>query len=106
MDSVGWAESVSQSAGRDLMKQILPEFDAKFEVHSGKETKVRIFLIPKGEIVRSSVLSFHTTTIPRILLIRAASRTEEAMQLRGAAQPGHFQSYEGNSFSGFFYQKV
>lgn len=68
VDSVGWAESVSQSAGRDLMKQILPEFDAKFEVHSGKETKVRIFLIPKGEIVRSSVLSFHKTTIPRILL--------------------------------------
>lgn len=80
VDSVGWAESVSQSAGRDLMKQILPEFDAKFEVHSGKETKVRIFLIPKGEIVRSSVLSFHKTTIPRILLFRAASRTEEAMK--------------------------
>lgn len=80
VDSVGWAESVSQSAGRDLMERILPEFDAKFEVYSGKETKVRIFLIPKGEIVRNSVLSFHKTTIPQILLFRAANRTEEAMK--------------------------
>lgn len=80
VDSVGWAESVSQSAGRDLIERILPEFDAKFEVHSGKETKVRIFLIPKGEIVRSGVLSFHKTTVPQILLFRAANQAEAAMK--------------------------
>ncbi len=80
VDSVGWAESVSQSAGRDLVARVLPEFDAKFEVESGENTKVHIFLIPKGEIVRTGQLSFHKTTVPQILLLRAATKTESAMK--------------------------
>lgn len=36
VDSVGWAESVSESAGRELLKEILPEFTANFEVTSGR----------------------------------------------------------------------
>ena len=35
VDSVGWAESVSQSAGRDMLHQLLPEFTANVEVSSG-----------------------------------------------------------------------
>lgn len=84
VDSVGWAESVSQSAGRDLLSQILPEFQANFEVESGENTKVKIYLIPQGKIVRSSRLTFEKTTIPRLLMIRAAEETETALSaIRG-----------------------
>lgn len=84
VDSVGWAESVSQSAGRDLLSQLLPEFQANFEVESGENTKVKIYLIPQGKIVRSSRLSFEKTTIPRLLMLRAAEETETALSaLRG-----------------------
>ena len=89
VDSVGWAESVSRSAGKDLVEQILPEFDAKFEIESGKTTKVHIFLIPKGEIVRSGILSYRKTTVPKIFMIRAAMKTEaEVRNLEGL--PVHF----------------
>ena len=89
VDSVGWAESVSRSAGKDLVEQILPEFDAKFEIESGKTTKVHIFLIPKGEIVRSGILSYRKTTVPKIFMIRAAMKTEaELRNLEGL--PVHF----------------
>lgn len=80
VDSVGWAESVSESAGKDLLSQILPEFQANFEVQSGEKTKVRIFLIPQGRIVRTGKLTFHKTTIPRLLLLRAANETEHAVR--------------------------
>lgn len=61
VDSVGWAESVSESAGRELLKEILPEFTANFEVTSGEKTKVRISLIPQG---RSSVPESSPCTRP------------------------------------------
>lgn len=80
VDSVGWAESVSQSAGRDLLHQLLPEFTANFEVTSGEETKVKIYLIPQGKIVRSSQLTFEKTTVPRLLMFRAADETEIALK--------------------------
>lgn len=80
VDSVGWAESVSQSAGRDLLAAALPEFAASFDVTSGEHTKVRIYLIPQGEIVRTGRLVFRETTIPRILMYNAAERTERAMR--------------------------
>ena len=89
VDSVGWAESVSRSAGKDLVEQILPEFDAKFEIESGKTTKVHISLIPKGAIVRTGQLSFRKTTVPRLFMIRSAMKTESAMKnLEGL--PVHF----------------
>ena len=79
VDSVGWAESVSQSAGRSLLEQSLPEFQANIEVVPGTDTKVHIYLIPTGDIVRSGTVEFRKTTIPRMLLYHAVSRTEDAM---------------------------
>lgn len=81
VDSVGWAESVSQSAGRDYLAAVLPEFQAGFDVESGEHTRVRIYLIPQGPIVRSGELTFRETTIPRVFMYRAAERTEA--RLRG-----------------------
>lgn len=75
VDSVGWAESVSQSAGRELLATDLPEFQANFEVESGEDTKVRVYLIPQGDIVRTGVLTFRETTVPRLLMYRAADNT-------------------------------
>lgn len=84
VDSVGWAESVSQSAGRDFLTQILPEFQANIEVESGVNTKVRIYLIPKGKIVRTGKVSFVQTTVPRLLMLRAVTETEsELRRLQG-----------------------
>lgn len=80
VDSVGWAESVSQSAGRDLLKQMLPEFQSNFEVESGENTKVNIYLIPQGKIVRSARLTFEKTTVPRLLMLRAAEKTEQSLK--------------------------
>lgn len=80
VDSVGWAESVSESAGRELLKEILPEFTANFEVTSGEKTKVRISLIPQGTIVRTGKLTLHKTTIPRLLMLRAVNETEHALR--------------------------
>lgn len=89
VDSVGWAESVSQSAGRSLLEQSLPEFQANIEVVPGTDTKVHIYLIPTGDIVRSGTVEFRKTTIPRIMLYHAVSRTEDAMHgLEGL--PLHF----------------
>lgn len=80
VDSVGWAESVSQSAGRDLLKQILPEFQANFEVLSGEDTKVKIYLIPQGNIIRSTRLTLEKSTVPRLLMLRAVDETETALK--------------------------
>lgn len=80
VDSVGWAESVSESAGRDLLGQILPEFQANFDVISGEKTKVKIFLIPQGSIVRTGKLTFHKTTVPRLLMLGAATETERSLK--------------------------
>ena len=80
VDSVGWAESVSQSAGRDMLHQLLPEFTANVEVSSGEETKVKIYLIPQGQIVRSSTVTFEKTTVPRLLMLKASEETEFALE--------------------------
>lgn len=80
IDSIGWAENVSQSAGKDRLKEKLPEFDSTFEVTPGEHTKIRIYLIPKGEIVRSGAISFRRMDIPRILMFRSTLRVEDKMK--------------------------
>lgn len=80
VDSIGWAESVSRSAGKDAIGKILPEFQANFEVIPDTRTKVRIYLIPKGTIVRDCKITFRQTTIPRIFLLGAVNRTEAALK--------------------------
>lgn len=80
VDSVGWAESVSQSAGKEYLSSVLPEFQASFEVESGEHTKVRVYLLPQGEIVRNGILTFRETTIPRVFMYRAAEKTEGLMR--------------------------
>lgn len=80
VDSVGWADSVSQSAGREYLSAVLPEFQASFEVESGEHTRVHIYLLPSGPIVRSGRLTFRETTVPRVLMYRAAERTEALLR--------------------------
>ncbi len=80
VDSVGWAESVSQSAGRDVVAANLPEFEATFDVKSAEHTLVRVSLVPQGEIVRTARLTFRETTIPRVLLLRAVNGTEKRLR--------------------------
>lgn len=79
VDSVNWAESVSQAAGRDVLAQSLPEFTANLEVTPGVHTKVHIFLIPTGDIIRECKVSFRRTTVPRIMLYTAVNKTEDYM---------------------------
>lgn len=79
VDSLGWAESVSQTAGQQIVNQALPEFDAHFKVDSGEETTVHISLVPRGEIIRTGKLTFRKTTIPRLFMYRATSKTEQTM---------------------------
>ncbi len=80
VDSVGWAESVSQSAGRDVVAANLPEFEASFDVKSAEHTIVRVSLVPQGDIVRTARLTFRETTIPRVLLLRAVNGTEKLLR--------------------------
>lgn len=80
VDSVGWAESVSQSAGRDFLASVLPEFQTNLEVESGEHTRVRIYLIPQGKIIRTGALDFRETSVPRVLMYRAAEKTERTLQ--------------------------
>ena len=80
VDSVGWAESVSQSAGREVLSANLPEFEAVFDVTSGEHTFVRVSLVPQGEIVRTAEVTFRETTVPRVLLYRAVTDTETLMR--------------------------
>ncbi len=80
VDSVGWAESVSQSAGRDVVAANLPEFEATFDVKSAEHTIVRVSLVPQGEIVRTARLTFRETTVPRVLLLRAVNGTEKRLR--------------------------
>lgn len=80
VDSVGWAESVSQSAGKSMIGELLPEFQATIEVKSGVDTKVHIYLIPQGDIIRTGKITFGRTTVPRILMLRAAMETENKMR--------------------------
>ena len=79
VDSVGWAESVSESAGRELLKEILPEFTANFEVTSGEKTKCGS-PSSRRTIVRTGKLTLHKTTIPRLLMLRAVNETEHALR--------------------------
>ena len=80
IDSIGWAENVSQSAGKDLLAKVLPEFDTNFEVTPGKHTKVRIYLIPKGAIIRSSEISFRRMDIPRLIMLKSVWQAEEMLK--------------------------
>lgn len=80
IDSIGWAENVSQSAGKDLLAKVLPEFDTNFDVIPGKHTKVRIYLIPKGSIIRSSEIFFRRMDIPRLIMLKSVWQAEEMLK--------------------------
>ena len=59
VDSVGWAESVSQSAGRDLLSQILPEFQQVRETKILNESDPQaVDLLQKKELVMYTCYPF------------------------------------------------
>ena len=53
VDSIGWADSVSQSAGQTIVKNALPEFDARLHVESGENTVVTRFAASTGNNIPS-----------------------------------------------------
>ncbi len=79
VDSVGWAESVSESAGRELLKEIPSGIYCQLRSDLGGE-KVRISLIPQGTIVRTG----SPCTRPPFrasLMLRAVNETEHAFEV-------------------------
>ena len=80
VDSIGWADRVSQSAGQTIVKNALPEFDARLHVESGENTVVHVSLLPQGTIVRRGVLTFRKTTVPRLFMYNAANKAEGSMR--------------------------
>ncbi len=76
IDSLDWVGSISDTLLKEILAQRLPEFIARTEITTDVQTKVRIFLIPRGTITREWEVTIRESTVPKIFLNGAVRRAE------------------------------
>lgn len=64
VDSLDWADAVTQSIIRSRLEDELPEFIPQVEVQGGVQTKVKVYLVPQGDIVRRTQTEIQSDTLP------------------------------------------
>lgn len=67
LDAFDWINSVTEKILRERLSDELPEFTTKVSIEPGKTTKVRVFLIPQGDIVRKVDFNFESKTLPKLV---------------------------------------
>jgi hypothetical protein len=84
IDAVDWATGVARELIREILRRQLPEFHFSLDVEAGRDTMVRLSLIPTGSVVREAKVSLRSQTIPNLLLVHARPEIEtQARSLRG-----------------------
>jgi len=84
VDAVDWATGVARELIREILRRQLPEFHFSLDVEAGRNTVVRLSLIPTGPIIREAKVSLRSQTIPNLLLVHARPEIEmQARSLRG-----------------------
>ncbi|SUP42497.1 hypothetical protein [Veillonella criceti] len=64
LDSLDWASAVTSQLVRNELEGALPEFIPQVEITPGTSTKVRVYLIPQGAVVRHSSTEISSNTLP------------------------------------------
>lgn len=67
LDSLDWASAVTSQLVRNELEGALPEFIPQVEITPGTDTKVRVYLIPQGAMVRHSSTEISSNTLPSSL---------------------------------------
>lgn len=64
LDSLDWATAVTSQLVRNELEGALPEFIPQVEIIPGAKTKVKVYLIPQGAVVRHSSTEIASNTLP------------------------------------------
>ena len=64
LDSLDWASAVTSQLVRNELEGALPEFIPQVEITSGIQTKVKVYLIPQGAVIRHGSTEISSNTLP------------------------------------------
>lgn len=64
LDSLDWATAVTSQLVRNELEGALPEFIPQVEITPGLQTKVKVYLIPQGAVVRHGNTEISSNTLP------------------------------------------
>lgn len=64
LDSLDWVSAVTSQLVRNELEGALPEFIPQVDITPGTHTKVRVYLIPQGAVVRHSSTEIASNTLP------------------------------------------
>ncbi len=69
LDSVDWVTSIASRTVRDDLADVLPEFVPQISITPGPVTKVKLYLIPQGPVIRQGSSEIESSTLPGILFL-------------------------------------
>lgn len=64
LDSLDWATAVTSQLVRNELEGALPEFIPQVDIIPGVQTKVKVYLIPQGTVVRHGSTEISSNTLP------------------------------------------
>lgn len=64
LDSLDWASAVTSQLVRNELEGALPEFIPQVEITPGIQTKVKVYLIPQGAVIRHGSTEISSNTLP------------------------------------------
>lgn len=83
-EAVEWTRGVVRMCLAEYLEAHLPEFGAEFEIRAGKRADVRLFLYPKGNLVRSVDVRVRSSSLPNAALLGFRQHLQQrADALRG-----------------------
>lgn len=80
LGSLDWVGSMAIPILQHEIESRLPEFTAQIVIEPERRTEVRIYLIPRGETVRTTEVEITGEDIPRLFLNGAASRVGDGLE--------------------------
>lgn len=69
LDSVDWVTAIASRTVRDDLADVLPEFVPQIFITPGAVTKVNLYLIPQGTVIRQGSSEIESSTLPGILFL-------------------------------------
>lgn len=79
LGALDWVGSMAIPILQHEIESRLPEFTAQIVIEPERRTEVRIYLIPRGETVRTTTVEITGEDIPHLFLNGAASRVETCL---------------------------
>lgn len=69
LDAFDWINSIVEKILRERLSDDLPEFTTKVSIELGKTTKVKVFVIPQGEMVRKVNVDIKSKSLPKLVFL-------------------------------------